>query len=39
MGAADIATVLFSRYLTFDPKKPAGLIATALCCPPATVRC
>jgi transketolase len=22
MGAADIATVLFSRYLTFDPKKP-----------------
>ena len=22
MGAADIATVLFTRYLTFDPKKP-----------------
>ena len=22
MGAADIATVLFSRYLTFDPKQP-----------------
>ena len=22
MGAADVATVLFSRYLSFDPKKP-----------------
>ncbi|MBY0612678.1 MAG: transketolase [Beijerinckiaceae bacterium] len=22
MGAADVATVLFSRYLTFDPKQP-----------------
>ena len=39
MGAADMATVLFTRFLKFDAADPAGRTATASCCPPATARC
>ena len=39
MGAADIATVLFTQFLKFDPADPTGPTATASCCPPATARC
>ena len=40
MGCADIATVLFTRYLKYDPEAiRTGRIATASCCRPATARC
>jgi hypothetical protein len=39
MGMADIATVLFTRFLKFDPPTRAGPTATASCCRPATARC
>ena len=39
MGMADVATVLFSAFLKFDAADPAGRIATASCCRPATARC
>ncbi len=39
MGAADIATVLFTQFLKFDPPTRNGRTATASCCRPATARC
>ena len=39
MGMADVATVLFTQFLKFDPPIPPGPTATASCCPPATARC
>ena len=39
MGMADVATVLFTRFLKFDASAPTGPTATASCCPPATARC
>ncbi len=39
MGAADIATVLFTRFMKFDPSTRPGPTATASCCRPATARC
>ena len=40
MGAADIATVLFTQFLKFDSGRSAtGPTATASCCRPATARC
>ncbi len=36
-GAADIATVLFTRYLELHPKTPPGRTATASSCRPAMV--
>ncbi len=40
MGMADVATVLFTKFLKFDAAAPAtGRTATGSCCPPATARC
>ena len=40
MGMADIATVLFTHFLKFDPgRSRPGPTATASCCRPATARC
>ena len=39
MGMADVATVLLSQFLRFDPENPIGRIVTALSCPPVTGRC
>ena len=40
MGMADVATVLFTRFLKFDPvRSRPGPTATASCCRPATARC
>ena len=39
MGMADVATVLFTRFLKFDPADPPGPTATASCCRPAMARC
>ena len=40
MGMADVATVLFTKYLKFDPAAArTGPTATASCCRPATARC
>ena len=40
MGMADVATVLFSRFLKFDRRRSrTGPTATALCCRPAMARC
>ena len=39
MGAADVATVLFTKFLKFDPAIRPGPTATASCCRPATARC
>ena len=40
MGMADVATVLFTRFLKFDAAHiRIGRTATASCCPPATARC
>ena len=39
MGMADVATVLFSEFLRFDPPTRTGPTATASCCRPATARC
>ena len=39
MGMADVATVLFTQFLKFDPPRPTGPTATASCSPPATARC
>ena len=39
MGMADVATVLFSRFLKFDAADPAGPTATASCCRPVMARC
>jgi transketolase len=37
MGMADAATVLFSKFLKYDPAAPAG--PTASSCRPVTARC
>ena len=39
MGAADIATVLFTQFLKSTPRRRRGPTATASCCRPATARC
>ena len=39
MGMADVATVLFTRFLKYDAAIPTGPTATASCCRPATARC
>ncbi len=39
MGAADIATTLYTRFLSHDPKTRTGRTATVSCFPPATARC
>ena len=39
MGMADVATVLFSRFLKFDAADPRGRTATGSCCRPAMARC
>ena len=39
MGMADVATVLFTKFLKFDPAAPHGPTATASCFRPATARC
>ena len=39
MGAADIATVLFTRFLKYDAADPHGPTAIASCCRPAMARC
>ncbi len=39
MGMADVATVLFSEVLRFDPRTRPGPTATASCCRPATAPC
>ena len=40
MGMADVATVLFSRFLKFDSAlSRTGRTATASCSRPATARC
>ena len=39
MGMADVATVLFTAHLKFDPQHPTGPTATASCCRPGTARC
>jgi hypothetical protein len=39
MGMADVATVLWSRFLKFDPGAPSGPIATASCCRRGMARC
>ncbi len=39
MGAADIATVLFTRYLKFDPKQPHWADRDRFVLSAATVRC
>ena len=39
MGAADMATVLFTQFLKFDAAALTGPIATASCFRPATARC
>ena len=39
MGAADVATVLFTQFLKFDATDLTGPTATASCSRPATVRC
>jgi transketolase len=39
MGMADVATVLFGKHLKFDPRNPAGPIATASSCRRDTARC
>ena len=38
MGMADVATVLFKRFLKFDPADP-GATATGSYCRPAMARC
>jgi transketolase len=39
MGCADIATVLFTRFLKYDAKAPHWADPTASSCRLATVRC
>ena len=40
MGMADVATVLFTRFMKFDAARSlTGPTATASCCRPATARC
>jgi transketolase len=39
MGMADVATVLWGKFLKFDAASPTGPTATASCCRPATARC
>ena len=39
LGAADFATVLFTRALKFDASDPTWLDPTVSCSRPATVRC
>ena len=39
MGMADVAAVLFAKFLKFDAADPTGQIATASCFRPATARC
>jgi transketolase len=39
MGMADVATVLWSEFLKFDPADRTGPTATASCSRPATARC
>ncbi len=39
MGAADMAYVLWTRFLKHNPTNPIGSIVIALCCLPGTVPC
>jgi len=39
MGMADVATVLFSHFLKFDPADPAWPDRDVSSCPPVTARC
>jgi transketolase N-terminal domain/subunit len=39
MGMADVATVLFTKFLKIDPRTRTGPIATASSCRPGTARC
>ena len=39
MGAADVAYVLCTRHLRYDPADPRGRTATASSSPPATRAC
>lgn len=39
MGMADVATVLYTKFMKFDPRPPSGLTAIASCCRLATARC
>lgn len=39
MGAADVATVLFNRFMTFDPKRPDWQTAIGLFCLLAMAPC
>ena len=39
MGMADVATVLFTKFLKYDPPSRTGPTATASSCRPATARC
>ena len=39
MGAADVATVLFTQFLKFDAADPNGRTATVLFYRPGTARC
>ena len=39
MGCADMAFVLWTEFLRFDPENPTGPTATASSSPPATAPC
>ena len=39
MGAADIATVLFTQFRNSTPQRSTGPTATASCSRPVTARC
>ena len=39
MGMADVATVLFNRFISIDPSSPTGRTATASCSRPDMARC
>ena len=39
LGAADVATVLFTRTLKYNADDPFGPTATVSCFPPATAQC
>jgi len=39
MGMADVATVLFTKYMNFDPKQPKWPIVTVSCCLPVMAPC
>ena len=39
LGMADVASLLWARYLKFDPQRPSWQIVTALFCPPGMAAC